>query len=95
MDKTQSEQVELCLNYKTWTGLTIRQLATAGRIVVREGHPRQQLYNLADEVIGKIDHWEADKIRDELQERGELIEAIARKTVELYESKYPAHQRCS
>ena len=91
----QSEQVDLCLDHKTWTGLTVRELATAGRLVVREGQERQQLYNLADEVIGEIDHWEADKIRDALQERGELIEAIARKTVELYESKYPAHQRCS
>tara|TARA_R100001440_G_scaffold24346_2_gene39689 strand:+ start:56 stop:337 length:282 start_codon:yes stop_codon:yes gene_type:complete len=84
----QSEQVDLCLDHKTWTGLTVRELATAGRLVVREGQERQQLYNLADEVIGEIDHWEADKIRDELQERGELIEAIARKTVELYEANY-------
>lgn len=87
---TQTEQVELCLDYKNWTGCTVRELATAGRLVVREGQERQNLYNLADEVLGEccVDTWEADKIRDDLQKRGELIEAIARATVELYEAKY-------
>lgn len=87
---TQTEQVDLCLDYKNWTGCTVRELATAGRLVVREGQERQNLYNLADEVLGEccVDTWEADKIRDDLQKRGELIEAIARATVELYEAKY-------
>tara|TARA_R100001015_G_C4633966_1_gene199650 strand:- start:2531 stop:2818 length:288 start_codon:yes stop_codon:yes gene_type:complete len=89
-EMTQSEQVDLCLDHKTWTGLTVRELATAGRLVVREGQERQNLYNLADEVLGDccVDTWEADKIRDDLQKRGELIEAIARATVELYEANY-------
>ena len=88
-EMTQSEQVDLCLDHKNWTGISVRELATAGRFVVRELQDRHNIYELADEVVGPVqDTWDPASIKDDLQKRRDLVDAIARKTVELYESNY-------
>lgn len=86
---TQAAQIALCLDHKNWTGISVRELATAGRFVVRELQDRHNIYDLADEVVGPVqDTWDPASIKDDLQKRRDLVDAIARKTVELYESNY-------
>jgi len=74
------DQILCCLNHKTWTGLTVEELAKAGRLVVRKGQNKQNLHDLVDEVIGEMDvEWKFD-----------LVDLLAETTVVLYESNYPS-----
>lgn len=94
---TQKEQIDLCLDHETWTGLSVRELAKAGRLVVREGQCKRNLQDLVDAVIGEIRlleretlYFEASRenLKRQLDDRRDLVDAIARKTVDLYESNY-------